>query len=232
MRIRRFREVRSAIRSLAAAALLATAAACTPPPRPAPAPPPPAVPEPAPEAPAVEVWTRQAGVQLAAEAGTVTLPHAFIRLQVLQRDSAGMVVQCPRCPGAPIGRVDSARVVGKVRAPSEAAQLELADFALAVRAAALRRDYEALRAVMAVDFVHSLHAPEGALEAIGAWRGPRFNDLALLPALLDRGIVNVAGTPIWAAPPEYAAAPGFAGLRTGFRRGPGGWEWVFLVRPG
>lgn len=209
--------------------LLAAACVGPPPPRPVPPPPPaPTVPE-AP-APVTEVWTREPGVVLRGDASAVTVPHLFTRLTILRADSAGLLVQCGLCRGQPIGRVDTTKVVGRVREPRDARRMELADFALAVREAARRRDYEALRTVMTPDFVHSLAGGEGALPAIGAWRAHRFNDLALFPALLDRGIANVAGTGIWAAPPEYAGAPGYRDLRAGFRRGRDGWEWIFLVR--
>ncbi|HEX2204236.1 MAG TPA: hypothetical protein VHG91_13090, partial [Longimicrobium sp.] len=181
-------------------------------------------------APATEVWTREPGVVLRGDAGPVTLPYLFTRLTILRADSAGLLVQCAHCRGQPIGRVDTAKVVSRVREPRDAQPLDLADFALAVREAARRRDYEALRGVMTPDFVHSLTGGEGALPAIGAWRAHRFNDLALFPSLLDRGIANVAGGAIWAAPPDYAGALGYRDLRAGFRRGARGWEWIFLVR--
>jgi hypothetical protein len=42
----------------------------------------------------------------------------------------------------------------------------------------------------------------------------------------------VSGTLVWAVPPAFACPRGYAGVRTGFRRGPDGWEWAFLVESG
>ena len=177
-------------------------------------------------------WTREPGVFLRGETSGVRIPYAFMRLEVLRVDSAGVFVRCRFCPGEPTGYVDTAKVVHRVRSPAEAAQMELPDFVLALREAAIRRDYEALRAVMPRDFIHSFQAGEGTLEAVAAWRAHRFNDLARFPFLLDRGVVIVPGSNVWAAPPEYAMLAGYNDLRAGFRRGPNGWEWLFLVRPG
>lgn len=193
-------------------------------------PPAPAPPPAPPGFTAGEAWTREPGLVLRSDSAPTTLPYIFMRLQVLRVDSAGLLVRCLVCPGSPTGWVDSARVAYAPAPPHEAARLALADFALAVRDAAQRGDMNTLRALMARDFVHSLSGPEGVLEAIGAWQRHRTNDLRRLPFLLDRGIVSVPGTPVWAAPPEYATRPGFADLRAGFRRGPDGWEWLFLVR--
>ena len=214
--------------------LLAAIAACTPPPRPAPAPPP--APPPAPIGPppftAVEVWTAQPGVVLRGEGGAVTLPWTFMHLAVLRVDSAELQVRCLVCRGGPVGMVARDQVVYELRAPADAARLELADFALAVRDAARRRDHEALRAMMARDFTWSLNGPEGVLEALGAWRGYRAGDLERLPGLLDRGIASVGPGGVWAAPPEHVTQRGYNDLRAGFRRGPAGWQFIFLVRPG
>jgi hypothetical protein len=216
---------------LAAAALLA-ASACVARPKPAPVPPP--APPPPPAAPpftASEVWTALPGVVLRGDSGAVTLPWTFMRLAVVRVDSAELVVRCMACRGFPVGRVPRDRVVYEVRTPLEARTLELADFALAVRDAARRRDIEALRKVMARDFVFSLEDQGAVLEAVAAWQGRRAGDLQRLPQLLDRGVVSAGGGGIWAAPPEFVTQPGYQDLRAGFRRGPGGWEFAFLVRP-
>ena len=200
---------------------------------PAPAPlPPPAPPPGPPPFTATEVWTREPGVPLVSETATVPVPHTSMRLEVLRVDSARLLVRCPVCLGQPTGWVERARVVHEPLAPVDAARLELADFVLAVREAARRRDVAALRPVMSRDFVHSLEAGEGVLEALATWQRRYNADLDRLPALLDRGVVNVPGTQVWAAPPEYAAQLGYLDLRSGFRRGANGWEWIFLVRSG
>jgi hypothetical protein len=218
----------------AAAAALCALAACTPPPRPVPAPPPPP-PPPAPAGPppftATEVWTAQPGLVLRGDSGSVTLPWAFMRLQVLRVDSAELLVRCLVCRGAPTGLLSRAIVVHTPRPPAEAAQLDLADFALSVREAARLKDYEALRAMMSRDFVYSLDDAGGVLEAVGAWQGRRAGDLQRLPSLLDRGLVSAGPGGVWAAPPEYVTQRGYNDLRAGVRRGPHGWQFIFLVRP-
>ena len=215
---------------LAFAALALLAASCTPPPRPAPAPPPPpAGPPPPPPFTATEVWTSQPGVVLRGETASTTLPWAFMHLLVVRVDSAELVVRCAVCAGGPVGRVRRDRVTHQVRTPLQARDLELADFALAVREAARRKDFPALRAVMARDFTWSLTYPDGALEAVSAWQSYRASDLERLPGLLDRGIVSTTGG-VWAAPPEFATVRGYNDLRAGFRRGANGWEFSFLVR--
>jgi hypothetical protein len=218
-----------------AALVLCALVACTPPPRPAPAPPPPPAPAPPPGPPpftAAEVWTSQPGLVLRSDSAAVTLPWAFMRLQVLRVDSTELLVRCLVCRGAPTGMLSRASVVHEVRAPADAAKLELADFALAVREAARLRDYDALRAMMSRDFVYSLDDAEGVLEALAAWQGRRTGDLQRLPSLLDRGILSAGPSGVWAAPPEYVTQRGYNDLRAGFRRGPNGWQFIFLVRPG
>jgi hypothetical protein len=101
---------------------------------------------------------------------------------------------------------------------------------VALRGAAARREWEAMRAVMSPTFVHSMTGPDGPLQAIGAWRATRSADLGRLPLLLDRGAALVPNTRIWAAPPDFATVRGYPDLRAGFVRGSGGWEWIFLVR--
>jgi hypothetical protein len=217
-----------------AAVALCALAACTPPPRPVPVPPPPPPPAPPPRPPpftATEVWTAQPGQVLRVPGGDVTLPWTFTRLQVMRIDSAELLVRCLICRGAPTGLISRASVVHQPRPPAEAAKLELADFALAVREAARLRDYEALRAMMARDFVYSLDDPEGVLEAVAAWQGRRASDLQRLPGLLDRGIMTAGPGGVWAAPPEFVTQRGYNDLRAGFRRGRNGWEFIFLVRP-
>jgi hypothetical protein len=178
------------------------------------------------------VWTAQPGTVLRGDSGAVTLPWSFMRLAVIQVDSTELVVRCLGCRGAPTGRVARSEIVHEVRTPAEAARLELADFALAVRAAALRGDIEALRPVMSRDFVYSLDLASGVLETIAVWRGRRASDLQRLPSLLDRGIAAVPGSAgVWAAPPEFATTRGYNDLRAGFKRGPAGWELIFLVKP-
>ncbi len=215
-------------------------AACAPAPRrPAPVAPPPApspVSQPAAPPPIVQfgsVWTRDAGSQLRTDAGGVPLPYVFMRLEVLRADTTDLLVRCAVCPGTPEGWLERARVVHAPLRPADAARLDLAEFVLSVREAAAQRDLEALRAVMARDFVHSLGPLDmGLLETFASWEREAFRTLDRMPFVLDRGVATVVGTPIWAAPPEYASQQEFGDLRAGFRRGPQGWEWIFLVRGG
>lgn len=218
---------------------LSLAACAAPARRPVPAPPEPAAPpaaQPAPPPPIVQyqsVWTRDAGVPLRTDAGGVQMPYVFMRLEVLRADTADLLVRCVHCPGAPEGWVARQSVVHAPQPPAAAARLDLADFVLAVRAAASARDVEALRGVMARDFVHTLGPIDmGLLETFAAWEREQYRTLDRVPFVLDRGVATVVGTPVWAAPPEYAADSRYGDLRTGFRRGPLGWEWIFLVRGG
>ncbi|HEU0016585.1 MAG TPA: hypothetical protein VFQ45_23085 [Longimicrobium sp.] len=211
-------------------------AACPAPARRVPVPPPPPAPvvepaaPPAPPPPTL-VWTRDAGQSLLAEGGAVPLPYVGMRLEVLRSDTTDLLVRCVHCRGNPTGWIAPAAVVHQPRRPLEAAQMELGDFVLAIRDAAARRDVAALRQVMSRDFVHRLGPVEtGVLEALGEWEREQYRDLDRLPFVLDRGVAAVPGTPVWAAPPEFAALPNYADLRAGFRRGARGWEWIFLVR--
>jgi hypothetical protein len=230
------------MRRAATLSLLLLVAACGGParrPAPPPPPPPPVAPpavQPSAPPPIVQfqsVWTRDAGAQLRAEWGGVPLPYVFMRLEVLRADTTDLLVRCIHCPGTPEGWISRDRVVHWARPPQAAARLDLAEFVLAVREAASARDLEALRPVMARDFVHSLGPLDmGLLETFAAWEREGFRTLDRMPFVLDRGVATVAGTPIWAAPPEYAADTRYGDLRAGFRRGPEGWEWIFLVRNG
>lgn len=230
-------------RSTALAVFLLLAACRAPAPqRPAPVPPPPEQPAaaveeaPAPPPPIVafqSVWTRDAGARLRGETSMTAVPHAFMRLEVLRADTTDLLVRCVHCPGAPQGWIEREAVVHAVRPPDEAREMELVDFVLAVRDAAARQDLETLRAAMSREFVHSLGPLDmGLLETLAAWEREQYRTLDRLPFILDRGIVPVPGTPVWAAPPEFASVLGFQDLRAGFRRGENGWEWIFLVRGG
>lgn len=216
-------------------------AACGGPRRPAPiAPPlpPPVLAEPLPPPPpqiAVggSVWTRDAGMQLRTDQGGVPLPYLFMRMEVLQLDTTDILVRCVHCPGTPQGWVARTGVVHVVRPPQEARRLDLAEFVLAVRDAAARQDVQTLRRAMSGDFVHSLGPLEmGLLETFASWEREQYRTLDRLPFILDRGVATVPGTPVWAAPPDWAASLQYRDLRAGFRRGTDGWEWIFLVRDG
>lgn len=215
-------------RWVGAAALLAGAvlgACARPVPPPAPPPPPPPVPT-----PLTAVWTARPDVILASDSAAVRVPRPFSRLEVVAMDSLALRVVCRVCPEAARGRVARADVVKDPLAPDSAARASLAEFALAVRAAAERRDLPALRALMARDFSFSLVGAQGRDEALAAWRSENFRSLDRVPELLDRGL-SPAPAGIWAAPPEYAERFGFRDLRLGFRQNQDGrWEWTFLMR--
>lgn len=213
-----------------AAAILLLLGACAP--RSAPAPGPAAEPVPAPAPappPPTQGWTREAGLALTGER-PAAVPFVATRLEVLEVSGDSFRVRCPVCAGAPVGWIARESLAWEPRAPALARAGDLAEFVAAVREAAVRRDWEGLRSVMSRTFVHSLSGPDGTLEAIGAWRGPRATDLARLPAVLDRGAALIPGTSVWAAPPEFASVRDYGDLRAGFVHGPEGWEWVFLVR--
>jgi len=214
-------------RSALALFVLLAACAAPPPPRVAPPPPPPAPPPP--DAPPTIVWTREPGLALIGQ-GPASVPFVASRLDVLEVRPDSFLVRCSGCPGAPSGWVARERVAWEQRPPADARQGDLAEFVAALRGAAMRREWEAMRSVMSRNFVHAISGPDGTLEAIGAWRAHRAADLSRLPALLDRGATLVPGTNVWAAPPEFANLRGYADLRAGFIHGSAGWEWVFLVR--
>lgn len=200
-------------------------------------PPPPetiaAPPAPPPIVASQSVWTRDAGTFLRGETSGVRLPYIFMRLEVLRADTTDLLVRCVHCPGTPEGWVTRDAIVHWVRPPWEVQRDNLAEFALAVRDAAQRRDVQTLRRAMSREFVHTLGPLEmGLLETFATWEREGYRTLDRLPFLLDRGIASVVGTPVWAAPPEYAATLGYQDLRVGFRRGEHGWEWIFLVRDG
>jgi hypothetical protein len=212
--------------------------------RPAPAAPPPAPPPPPPPAqplppvapPIVanqSVWTRDAGTFLRGETSGVRLPYIFMRLEVLRADTTDLLVRCVHCEGSPEGWVTRQSVVHWVRHPREVQKGDLAEFVLAVRDAAARQDLQTLRQTMSREFAHTLGPLEmGLLETFAAWEREQYRTLDRLPFILDRGVATVPGTPVWAAPPEYAATFQYRDVRAGFRRGPDGWEWIFLVRDG
>lgn len=179
------------------------------------------------------VWTRDAGVFLRGETSGLRLPYIFMRLDVLRVDSADLYVRCVHCPGTPEGLVARTSVVHWVRPPWDVRKMDLAEFVLAVRHAAARQDVATLRRAMSRDFVHSLGPLEmGLLETFAAWEREGYRTLDRLPFILDRGVASVPGTPVWAAPPEWATLRGYQDLRAGFKRGEDGWEWIFLVRDG
>jgi hypothetical protein len=198
----------------------------------APAPSPPAAapaPEPLPPFPHAAVWTAAPDVPLLVGDVVHSLPGALTRLEVLGRDSLGLDVRCEVCPGAPRGRVDPERVIHTAGNPAGAVHGDLAGFALAIRAAALRHDVDALREVMSPTFTFSFGEWGGPVEALAAWEREGYRALDHLPGLLDRGIRSRDGR-IWAAPPEYLVEDEFLGYRAGFSREGGRWVWMFLVR--
>lgn len=209
-----------------AALSLALAACAAPRPREAPPPPPPPAEAPFPyEA----VWTRRPGTPLHADsARSDTVPHLFTRLQVLRADSALLYVRCAVCPRPAEGWVEKGAVVYEPTSPEAAARGEPAELLLSVRAAAERRDVQALRQVMSRHFTHSLGGADGIVEALASWEREGYRSLGRLPALLDRGVATRDGR-IWAAPPEWAERPDYLGPRAGFRREGGRWEWIFLI---
>lgn len=186
--------------------------------------------------PAPVVWTAREGVELHGENGIVRLPYVLMRLEAIGADSLGIHVRCAVCAEPSEGVVAREAVIYEPARPADVTRGSLADFVLAVRAAAERRDVEALREVMSPDFSFTFGGAEGRLEALGAWERAGYRSLDRLPALLDRGVVNRwADAPahpdeLWVAPPEYLAHPDYHDLRAGFRRAGGEWRWVFFIR--
>lgn len=210
-------------------AALAVAGGCSLLRRPAPAP----EPEPAPpefEFPHTLVWTAHRDVVLRGDSASVMVPRPFTALSVVEADSAGISVRCPACEGEPAGRVLHSEVLYEPVSPVQAASGSVAEFALAVRAAAETRDVQALALVMHPQFTFSLVGLQGAERARSAWAAERYEVLERVPALLDGGLAP-AGGGLWVAPADFVEQTSYAGLRIGFRRSSGGrWEWLFLVR--
>lgn len=194
-----------------------------------PPPPPPVAPS-AYEFPHVTVWTAFPSVRLIGDSLAIAIERPFTALHVVDANPEFLTVRCGSCRERLVGRVRQRDVVFEPRSPADAAHATLAEFALAVRAAAERADTAALAAVMSPDFTFALMGAQGAERARAAWAADGFRTLSQVPALLDGGLAPV-GPGLWAAPPAFAEALGYHGLRTGFRLGSGGrWEWLYLVR--
>lgn len=183
------------------------------------------------------VWTSRPGTRVEQVEGTaadeiaaIRLERAFLRLEVLGRDSIGLRVRCPACPGAIEGSVAESEVVYNPLPPGVAAWAEIGDFALAIRAAAARRDFPALRPIMAPDFTFAFIGEQNPDAAFEVWRSEGFRTLDRMIELLDQGVVSRDGR-IWSAPPAFVEEFGYQGVRAGFRRDEAGrWEWLYLVR--
>lgn len=176
------------------------------------------------------VWTARPNVPLHTDAGVVTIRHPLVRFDVLEADTLGLRVRCARCDAALEGWISLQEVIYTARSPSEARHGTLAEFALAVREAALYRNLAALQPVMSRDFTFSFGGGGGPLDAIGRWEWEGFRSLSQLPALLDRGLAT-RDSVIWSAPPEFVTDENYHGLRAGFRHSvERGWEWIYLVR--
>jgi hypothetical protein len=193
-------------------------------------------PPPEPEPPAVPpfpyalAWTARAEVPVRTDAGEARVRNVFTRLNVVAVDTPGLRVHCLYCIPALEGWVDREDVVYEPLPPREAARRRLAEFALAVRAAAERRDRAALTAVMSPDFTFSFGGGGGPHDAFTRWEWEGFRSFDNLVPLLDRGLVT-RDSVVWSAPPAFGADTEYHGLRTGFRRtADGAWQWIFLVR--
>jgi hypothetical protein len=199
-----------------------------PPPAPIPAPPSPPVPPPYPFA---RVYTSAAGATVRQEVGdSSTIEEAFVPLDVLGRDSVGLLVRCQTCTPPVAGRISEDEIVHTAAAPEVAALGSLGEFALAVSTAAEAHDLEALRAVMSPEFFFSFVGVQNPDAAFEVWRSEDFAALDQVPSLLAEGLGTADGK-IWAAPREYVESLNYRGLRLGFRKRPDGrWEWLFLIR--
>jgi hypothetical protein len=190
-------------------------------------------PEPAPglvpEFPHPLAWTNRPHVPIRTDAAAEAVPLPFTRLNVLGVDTLGLRVRCLYCIPAVEGWVARDAVVAEAAPPRVAAAAGLAEFVLAVREAAGRRDEAALHPVMATDFTFSLEGGGGPGNAFRRWEFQGFRALDNLPPLLDRGLAT-RDSVIWAAPPAFVTDPEYRGPRAGFRRNAQGrWEWIFLV---
>lgn len=209
--------------------LIITGACAAPPPPP---PPPEPLPEPivVPPFPFSTVWTAAEDVELTTDSGIRTVERTFTRLDVVYRDSVGLRVTCGICLPEATGYVEFSDVVYEPETPAEAADDEIAEFALAIRDAALRRDLEALRPVMSPYFSYILSGGESSASALAFWENERYRSLDLLPFLLDEGLTTRDST-LWVAPPDFFADVHYSGHRAGVRKtSDGTWQWVFLIK--
>ncbi|HET8656571.1 MAG TPA: hypothetical protein VFL93_13710 [Longimicrobiaceae bacterium] len=199
---------------------------CTSAPVPPPSPAPPPAPTPPPPA---LVWTARPDVVLRRDSSSLRLPRPFTRLDVRGADSASFVVRCLVCADTALARVDTAEVIFRPLPPDSAARGSLAEFALALRTAALGHSWVALHDLMTPDFFYSFRGADGRDNALRAWDWSDGKALDEVPVLLDRGL-GTAPDGIWAAPPEYLAVTSYAGTRLGIRRSDDGrWRWIFMV---
>jgi hypothetical protein len=174
------------------------------------------------------VWTDAPDRALRRDAAPYVLRRAFTRLEVLEADSAELLVQCTVCGEPVIGWVARNQVIHAPTTPDSAAVRSIAEFALAVRRAAIEQDPVALDRVLAHDFTFSSLGSYGRDLALMAWRSENYRTLSRVPALLDQGLSPMGE--FWVAPPNFAERFGYSGFRLGFTRTAAGrWEWVFAV---
>lgn len=187
--------------------------------------PPPARVFPAPDT----VWTAREAIVLRTASGETLIPRPFTRLDVFAADSLSLQVRCAGCGDSVVGWVERTAVIHQPIPLDSAAGGEPAQFALAVRAAAIQHDQVALRRVMALDFSFSALGAYGRDRALASWFSENFRSLDRVPAMLDAGLTLLNGS--WVAPPGFATSFDYRGLRLGFRRTPAErWEWLYLVQ--
>lgn len=176
------------------------------------------------------VWTRTPDVGLVTDSGTLALIHPFTRLDVLGRDSIGLVVACQVCDPPTVGRVREEDVIMARLAPEVAAWGELVEFVFSIRDAARRHDIDALLPIMAPDFSYDFVGVQTRKAAVEVWRAEEYRSLDELVEILDQGLAT-HGDGIWSAPPDFVSDRTYQRLRTGVRRRPDGrWEWLYLIR--
>jgi hypothetical protein len=174
------------------------------------------------------VWTGAPEQSLRRDAAPYVLRRPFTRLEVLEADSADLLVQCTVCGEPVIGWIGRHEVVYQATTPDSAAVRSIAEFALAVRRAAIEQDPVALDRVLAHDFTFSSIGGFGRDLVLASWRSENYRTLSRVPALLDSGLSQLGE--FWVAPPGFAESFGYGAFRLGFARTPAGrWEWVFAV---
>ena len=178
------------------------------------------------------VWTAAPEVAVRHNGSATAIARPLMRLDVDGRGEDGTLhVVCAYCEGEVRGSVSPEEVLWEPAAPVQAADGTISDFALAVREAAAWRRVEELLPVMAADFTFGFAAQRDRALAPRAWEWEEYRGLDQVPRLIDEGLVSI-GRDFWVAPAAYAEAPGYDGLRVGFRRNPetDRWEWLFLVK--
>lgn len=212
----------------AGALLLGAGCRTVPPPPPPPAPPPEPVVEPVSYPYPDTAWTALPRVVLSDSSGSWAIEGLLTKLIVVGGDSASLRARCAICDDTVYRWVSREEVIYEVPPVDSTTTGSIAEFAFAVRQAAVTRNMEAIWPLLAPDFTFGALSTSGKDRAVMAWMSDNFSTLDVVPGMLDAGLTEM-GT-WWVAPAAYARAFDYRGPRIGFTRTrEGRWEWAFFV---